>query len=117
MFEDTDTEAGNRAAPITADDVIVLRDHLQIAHHLPGRLRVRVTASAVKDMRGISLTELRQFLEETCEVQTSISKASFSVVIGYNPEHRPPQLWECLINGSEEAARSAFEVLTTATGA
>ena len=114
MLGDAAPKADKLATTITANDLMPLRECLRIVHHVPGRLRVRLTRIALRANSDFSLAEFVRFVEVTCDARVAISAAALSAVLEYDPERLPPRLWDDLIDGPEAAARSAFETLTTA---
>ena len=114
MIIDKDRENDASTATISADALMALRSHLKIVHHIPGRLRVRVSKAALKVKRGFSLGGFRRFIEDLGDVRLSISAPTLSAVLEYDPKQMPPGLWDNLIDGSEDNARSAFASLTKA---
>ena len=104
--------AGELASPMTADDLMPVRDFLRIVHHVPGRLRVRLSKNALRAKVDMSLGDFLRFVEDACGARVSISKPTLSAVVEYDPERLSPSLWDSLIDGPEEAARSAFVALT-----
>ena len=105
----------NSLTAVTADDVIRLREHLQIVHHIQGRLRVRISTSALGEPGHSQVQGLRRFIESLEGVQRlRISATTRSAIVDYNQKNLSPQLWESLIDGSDDAVRSAFAALTKA---
>lgn len=114
MLDLAGAKAEEFAASITADDLIPMRSFLRIVHHVPGRLRVRLSRNALNAKSDVSLGDFLRFVEVACDARVSISKATLSAVVEYDPERLSPGLWDSLIDGPEPAARSAFQELTTA---
>ena len=103
---------------ITSDTLLTLRHSLRIVHHVPGRLRVRLSGEALKRTHKLSLSEFRRLIEGIKGVQhLRLSPATLSAVIGYDADLLAPSMWDDLIDGPEHAARQTFEALITAAQA
>ena len=114
MLASTSNNTESFLASLTADDLMPMRECLKIVHHVPGRLRVRLTKTALKAKSNLSLGEFLYFVEVAGNARVTISKPTLSAVVEYDPARRPPGLWDSLIDGPEEAARSAFETFMNA---
>lgn len=98
---------------VTADDVIRLRGHLHIVHHVRGRLRVRFSTKALGRSQANQVEGLRRFIESLHGVRSlRISAVTGSVIVDYDQNDLSPQILESLIEGPDEAVRCAFAALT-----
>ncbi|MCB2101572.1 MAG: hypothetical protein KDE22_11920 [Rhodobacterales bacterium] len=96
----------------TFDSLLALRRDLHIAHHVPGRLRLRFGAAAVTTAKGAPLQDLKRLAAAAAGVRSyRLSPHSLSVVVDYDRHRVPPALWHALIEGSDGAARTALETL------
>lgn len=99
---------------IALHTLLTLRPSLRIVHHVPGRLRVRLSVDALKRAAKLSLSEFRLLIEGLNGVQRlRLSSATLSAVIEYDAGVLAPALWDILIDGPEHTAKLAFEALTT----
>lgn len=90
-----------------------LRRHIRIVHHVPGRLRIRISKDAVRTLPRGRVEDFKRLIESAPAVRhVRVSPATLSAVIEYDRRHLPPTLWNNLIDGSEDACRSAFGMLT-----
>lgn len=75
---------------------------LRVAHHLPGRLRLKLDTplndappAMIADAR-----QLKQAIENTPGVRTvSLNVLARSCTVEYDPAHIPPAAWEHLVAG------------------
>jgi hypothetical protein len=80
---------------MTLDTLFDLRKHLKIKHHSPGRLRLKVGMSVLKDP---AFAELPSFEETPPGVkQLKMSLLSRTVTLDYDRKMLPPELLEELI--------------------
>ena len=97
---------------ITADDVIRLRGHIHIVHHVRGRLRVRLSTKVLGRSQGNQVEQFRRFVESLKGVRRlRMSALTGSAIVDYDQNDLSPQLWESLIEGPDEAVRCAFAAL------
>ncbi len=84
---------------------LVLRKHLKIVHHIPGRVRLRVGATLFKELEGVDSSLFDQVLGEIEGIHdVRINPAAASVVINYSPTKLQPDWWNTLIDGEEGKA-------------
>jgi len=104
---------GKALLPITADSFIAARASLHIVHHVPGRLRLRISPAALQRSHTHSIGSIRQFIEGLDGVQRlRLSPATLSAIVEYDDRVVAPDLWDSLIKGPEHGARDAFAALT-----
>lgn len=109
MRDVTITDFDQPIAETAADQFIASRADLRIVHHVPGRLRVRISLEALKSPSSISVHALRNFVEGMAGVRSlRISGATLSAIIDYDPKSLSPCLWDHLFDGSDEVSRLAF---------
>lgn len=87
------TAFGALAAPLKA-----LRHHLDIAHHVRGRIRLRLTPAGVLLLAPGLGAKLADHAAVTPGIRSvRVNAAALSVVIEYAPEIIAPELWDDLI--------------------
>lgn len=85
--------------------LLQLRDRIDIAHHLPGRIRLRLRTSAVRGLPRVSAASARALLQRLDFIHDlRVNAAAGSVVIDYDPVRLPPAHWETLLAGDLDAA-------------
>jgi hypothetical protein len=87
-----------------------LRPHLQIAHHIPGRIRLRFAFGILQVLPKLSADQgeaLLAGLEGIHDVR--FNAAALSILIQYDPMRLAPALWEKLITGSDREAAEAVK--------
>ncbi len=93
--------------------LLALSDYLQIVHHVPGRLRVRVSKAVLQHSAGLSLADIRKTIDAIEGVRgLKVSPATLSAVVDYDHHVIAPSLWCDLIDGPEHSARQAYAALT-----
>ncbi len=95
----------NGAETFDVSALLGMRRHLSVAHHLPGRIRLRLGPAlwgGASQIDRAAFQRLLDGLEGIREVR--LNKAVASVVIEYDPAHVPPQSWETLLRGDAAAA-------------
>jgi hypothetical protein len=96
-----------------AHDVLTLlavRPHVAIAHHIPGRIRLRFDPLAVAS--AIAGERLRALLARICGiVGTELNLPARSLVVTYDPQALAPATWERLLAAEAEDAARLVESL------
>ena len=93
-----------------------LRKHLRIAHHIPGRIRLRINATA---FRAAAAQLDRKVMDRILGAVDGISDlrvnaAAGSITISYLPRRLEPTTWEALLQGpADEASALLDELLRT----
>lgn len=92
--------------------LLVLRDFLVIAHHVPGRIRVRLLLSALPKLTALDLdpgmlAQLPNLIKGITEVR--INKVAGTAVISYQPDVFAPSVWSRLLEGEEQEAQAILE--------
>nr|WP_320012569.1 hypothetical protein [uncultured Desulfobulbus sp.] len=75
-----------------------LLDHmlyLHVAHHVPGRIRVKASWSGATKLGNVNEQELHTLVASIPGIQGyRINKKALSVIIEYDTDTLTPQLWE-----------------------
>nr|WP_321465109.1 hypothetical protein [uncultured Desulfobulbus sp.] len=75
-----------------------LLDHmlyLNIAHHVPGRIRVKASWSGAQKLAAVNEREMTSIIASIPGiVDYRVNKKALSVIIQYDTEILPPSLWE-----------------------
>ncbi|MEQ8602097.1 MAG: hypothetical protein RIB45_02170 [Marivibrio sp.] len=86
---------------------LALRRHVSVAHHVPGRIRVRLAASALKEAKAVDRAAFDRILAALDGVKdVRVNAAAGSAVIAYDPARLPPKEWDRLLTADEETARA-----------
>ena len=90
--------------PTNISDLLLLARHVNIVHHIPGRIRLRVTPSGVALACGVNLNQLIDCIPGVLGIR--VNALVGSIVIEYDPDRLSPDLWESLVrsNGDPESA-------------
>jgi hypothetical protein len=82
-----------------------LRRHLKIAHHIPGRIRLRVGADVVKDLGKVDPRVFDRILGAIDGIEdVRINPAAGSVVVRYSTSRIQASWWETLVKGEDGKA-------------
>lgn len=87
-----------------------LRRFLRIAHHVSGRVRLRLDPRALDLLPGVSQAALVfpfSRLDGIRDVRVNV--AAFSVAIHYDPAVIAPGWWETLVRGDDDAVAGLFD--------
>ena len=96
---------------------LTLRRHLAIAHHIPGRIRLRLKGAALLQAGSIDTGALEQLLSAIDGIgEIRLNAAAGSVVIGYRIKRIPPETWGKLLQGPDEEALETLRGLLAAAG-
>jgi len=68
--------------------------YLEIAHHIPGRIRIRISFSGIGCLQGVDLGD--QVNQIPGILSTRVNALALSAVVEYNPERLDSGLWEAL---------------------
>ena len=102
-------------ATIDLTPFLDLRRHLKIAHHIPGRIRLRVGASVFKDLGKVDTQVFDKILgaiEGIRDVRVNV--AAGSVVIAYTPTVIQSSWWETLLKADDNKAVALLQRLLDA---
>ncbi len=87
------------------DKFLALRRHLKIAHHIPGRVRLRAGPSIFTELATIDASVFDRMLQAIDGIEdVRINKMAGSVVIVYAADTVEPDHWHTLINGEDADA-------------
>lgn len=95
--------------------LVELEKYLEVAHHVPGRMRVRFSPLILT--RPVALAAMKEHCELPPAIHsTRVNMSARSVVIEYDPEAIPPDVVEELIQGKDkdrkaELVRNLYEKL------
>lgn len=87
------------------DVFLALRNHLSIAHHIPGRIRLRIAPAVRKDVGGVDPKLFDRVMGAIDGIRdVRINAMAGSVVISYTTNEIEPSWWEMLVNGDDGQA-------------
>lgn len=75
-------------------ELLVLARHLEIAHHVPGRIRLKILPSGFGRVQGVDIEALVLGIPGILGLR--INLAARSVIIEYNEALLPFELWQKL---------------------
>lgn len=91
---------------------LALRRHLRVAHHIPGRIRLRAGPGIVKELGAIDGKALERVLAALDGIREfRANPQAGSVVVEYRPATIRPEWWETLIHGDEPIAMALLRRL------
>lgn len=94
------------------DTLLGLRGHVQIAHHVRGRIRLRIGPSLVRDLGRLDTNRIKLALQSIGGIDSvRVNPAAGSVVVEYAPATITPDTWKRLLEGDPEEARQQFQAL------
>jgi hypothetical protein len=97
---------------IDLSSFVALRRHLKIAHHIPGRIRLKIGLGAIGEIGTIDSSLVDRVLGAIDGIKDArVNAAAGSVVVAYQPGKIQPAWWEILINGDEAEARNLLRRL------
>lgn len=88
-----------------AGNLVLLARHVQIVHHIPGRIRLRLLPSIAKVADKIEPDRLMKSVPGIIDARFRMAVGS--IVIEYDSNRLPPDLWEQMVkrnNGPEAAS-------------
>lgn len=92
------------------DLFIDLRQCLKIAHHIPGRLRLRASLSAATKNLQISPDAIVALLTSLDGVKdVRLNKLAGSATISYDQKKLPPDFWPALLADDPETVRAGLQ--------
>lgn len=78
---------------------------LAIAHHIPGRLRLKLVSVEQAQASGLALEHVERFTTALRLVDgvraVTLNRIALSCIIDYNPEVLPQETWVALLNGDD----------------
>ncbi|MBZ8138905.1 hypothetical protein CLD22_03195 [Rubrivivax gelatinosus] len=87
---------------------------LRIAHHLPGRIRLKLDDRALARLPRLEqpLPPLHRIVERLPGVRSvELNALALSCTVFYDPARVPPPGWSALIEGRDDADAQALEAL------
>ena len=83
------------------------RQNIQIAHHIPGRIRLKFGAPAGLD---VDFSTLKKVFEKMPSIQNlKVNLLARSMTIQYDAKRLPPAAFDDFLAGKDNAAALAFE--------
>jgi hypothetical protein len=79
---------------IQIEELLTLARHLEIAHHVPGRIRLRILASGFVKVQAFDIAGIVLGIPGVIGMRTNA--AARSVIIEYNQAQLPFDLWQKL---------------------
>jgi hypothetical protein len=76
----------------TVAELLRLMPHLEVAHHVPGRIRLRILLSGLRAVQDVDLQSL--VLTIPGVLCFRVNTCARSVVIEYDQQKLPYELWE-----------------------
>jgi hypothetical protein len=99
-------ETGNK--DVLIDGLLDLAGQTAIAHHIPGRIRLKVKLTGLFLARDLEAGDLTKYFMGIVDVRTNA--AARSIVISYDTGAIAPDLWERLVNCKKDPSlRSAVK--------
>lgn len=75
-----------------------LRRYITIVHHVPGRIRLKLSLSAIAQLPKVDPTPFVDLVSRVKGVkETRVNKPALSVVVEYDSSSIPPSIWERLL--------------------
>ena len=97
---------------IDLEPFLGLRRHLRIAHHVPGRIRLRISASASRELGDVDSAVFDRILAAIDGIDdVRLNALAGSVVIQYRPEKIRSAWWETLLTGDADTATALLRRL------
>lgn len=95
--------------------LLAARRHCWIAHHVPGRLRLRFDPLAMLGVLNGRVNDLEAVLGQVPGItRTELNLGASSLVIHYDAARLDAAAWERLVAGSEAAALAVLETVLPA---
>lgn len=91
--------------------LLQLRGHLSIVHHIHGRVRLRLAASALGQSQALATVRAlsTQLAMPAAIRQVSVNAAARSVLIEYDPQRLPDSFWPQLLQAPAEQALALLQ--------
>lgn len=95
------------------DDLLTLRRFVEVAHHIPGRLRLRFSNKLVASLSQGKLSQLDAFCHPTGSLRRyQVNTGTGSIVIEYDATTVHPHILNQIFGSDGEQARQALQQLT-----
>ena len=85
---------------VLIDRLIEVAGQTAIAHHVPGRIRLKVKLSGLLLAQDLEAEDLMKYFTGILDARTNA--AARSIVISYDTGLIAPHLWERLVNGKKD---------------
>lgn len=85
------------------DKLIELAAQSSIAHHIPGRIRLKVKLSALLHAQDLDISELVERFSGILDARAN--PGALSIVISYDTGIIAPGLWERMVNGKSDPSQ------------
>jgi len=96
----------------TAQALQANRHFLSAPSNVPGRLRLKCSAKAIKQLDKSLLSNLKAALEDIDGIKVvRVNVAALSAVVEYDKSIIPPSVWSDFLGGSDEQAKVALSRL------
>lgn len=94
------------------DTLLGLRAHVNIAHHVRGRIRLRIAPTLTRNTAQVDRKQIEQALRAIGGIDAvRVNPVAGSVVVEYAPDRIPPDTWVALLKGDREEARIRLQSL------
>lgn len=94
------------------DTLLALRGHVHIAHHVRGRIRLRIAPTLARNTAQVDRKQIEQALRAVDGIAAvRVNPAAGSVVVEYAPDRIPPDTWVVLLKGDPDEARIRLQSL------
>lgn len=91
--------------------LLKLREHLNIIHHVKGRIRLRCGPALWGIGARLDRERLQALLDQLQGIRNvRLNPAVASIAIEYDPAQIPPEDWETLLHGDAAAAGSLLDI-------
>jgi hypothetical protein len=98
--------------PFDMARLLQLRRQLIVVHHIRGRIRLRLGPALFGQIPELSRQGLQDFLASLKGIgDLRLNPAAKSVVIEYDPERFPPELWDTLVEGDDTDVERLLSML------
>lgn len=106
-------QAGVRVVNSAAlEALLALRQYVSIAHHVRGRIRLRISRSAVYSTDRLDRKQIEQALRTIPGINSvRVNPAAGSAVVEYATDRINPETWVLLLTGDSNAARIRLQSL------
>lgn len=82
------------AAPLHVEELLALVSHLEIAHHIPGRIRLRIKLTGLSTLSKVDLEAITSAIPGIHSVR--VNALARSAVIEYDSMQISPDIWTML---------------------
>ncbi|MFT3688656.1 hypothetical protein [Paenirhodobacter sp.] len=86
-----------------------LRRHIGVAHHVPGRIRLKLAPAALAEVQGVAVGPFLDLLKHLPVHVARVNAAALSVVVEYDPRVVPASDWTTLLRGDAAQALAVLD--------